>query len=109
MHIHRFFGEIYNMLILIMYDVGNVKTKEGQSRLRKMEKMCIAVGHRIQNSVYECHLTTEELMKIKKALLEVIDIDADTLRFYNLGNKWQQKVEHYGVIESYDPHEVLSI
>ncbi|OSY06816.1 hypothetical protein BTJ48_03335 [Bacillus mycoides] len=35
-------------------------------------------------------------------LLKIIDEDEDSLRFYQLGNNYKNKVEHIGVKESID-------
>lgn len=43
------------MLVLVTYDV-NTETKEGRRRLRKVAKMCVNFGQRVQNSVFECIL-----------------------------------------------------
>jgi len=34
--------------------------------------------------------------------LELIDPDQDSLRFYQLGNSYKNKVEHYGIKQSID-------
>lgn len=41
--------------------------------------------------------------------MSIIDEKEDSLRFYNLGNKYQHKVEHFGVKESYDAEGTLMI
>jgi CRISPR-associated protein Cas2 len=30
-------------------------------------------------------------------LLDIYNKDSDSLRFYQLGSKWQHRVEHYGI------------
>ena len=34
---------------------------------------------------------------LKQSLVDIIDENVDSLRFYYLGNKYQTKVEHVGV------------
>lgn len=34
---------------------------------------------------------------LKQSLIDIIDENVDSLRFYYLGNKYQTKVEHVGV------------
>ena len=34
--------------------------------------------------------------------MEIIDEEQDSIRFYDLGNNYQNRVEHYGIKESYD-------
>ncbi len=89
------------MLVLITYDV-NTTTESGKRRLRKVAKKCLDHGQRVQNSVFECVLDAAQFKKLKLELEALIDIKSDSLRFYNLGNRYKTKVEHIGVKESYD-------
>ncbi len=90
------------MIILITYDV-NTTTAAGRKRLTKIAKECVNYGQRVQNSVFECDLDAAMLVKVRKLLLEIINEDEDSLRIYNLGNKYAGKIEHYGIKETYDP------
>lgn len=83
------------MLVLVTYDV-NTETKSGQRRLRKVAKKCEAYGIRVQNSVFECFVDNAQYFQLKKELEEIIDKETDSLRFYQLGNKYKTKVEHIG-------------
>jgi CRISPR-associated protein Cas2 len=89
------------MLVLITYDV-NTETAEGQTRLRKISKICVNYGHRVQNSVFECELDAAQLVNAKSKLLKIMDKDTDSLRFYLIGNNYKGKVEHYGIKPSFD-------
>ena len=42
-------------------------------------------------------------MEIKSKLLDIIDPDSDSIRFYFLGKNWQNRVETIGRDTSYDP------
>ena len=84
------------MLVLITYDV-NTETAAGKSRLRKVAKQCVNYGRRVQNSVFECIVDQAQSVMLKAVLLELIDRDTDSLRFYYLGNNYKTKVEHFGV------------
>ena len=46
---------------------------------------------------------------VKAKLLEIIDMDKDSLRFYYLGNVYKNKVEHYGTKQSIDLEGTLII
>ena len=94
------------MLVLVTYDVSTT-TAAGQKRLRQVAKCCIKYGQRVQNSVFECVLDEGQYLKLKHQLLKIIDENQDSLRFYNLGNKYQTKVEHYGAKPSYEAEGVL--
>ena len=92
--------------MLVTYDVSTT-TAAGQKRLRQVAKCCMKYGQRVQNSVFECVLDEGQYVKLQHQLLKIIDADQDSLRFYNLGNKYQTKVEHYGAKPSYEAEGVL--
>lgn len=96
------------MYILITYDI-NVTSVKGQSRLRKVAKICVNYGQRVQNSVFECKLTEAELLKVKKQLLDVINVEMDSLRFYRLGDNYDRKVQHIGAKETYKVEDAMII
>ena len=94
------------MLVLITYDV-NTETAAGRKRLRKVAKQCVNYGQRVQNSVFECQLDSTQYRQVKAILETIIDKDADSLRFYNLGDKYKSKVEHMGINPGFDVTESL--
>ena len=96
------------MLVLITYDVST-QDKAGKTRLRKVAKECVNYGQRVQNSVFECVLDASQALMLKDKLLSLIDESSDSLRFYYLGNKYQAKVEHFGVKAGYEAEGVLMI
>lgn len=96
------------MMVLITYDVST-KTAGGQKRLRKVAKLCENYGQRVQNSVFECVIDPRQFAELQHKLEKVIDLDSDSLRFYQLGSKWHGKVEHVGAKQTYDPEGFLMI
>lgn len=90
-----------NVLVLITYDVST-ETAAGKKRLRQVAKQCVNYGQRVQHSVFECVLDAAKFREVQNKLEEIIDKDTDSLRFYNLGNNYKNKVEHIGAKESYD-------
>ena len=96
------------MYILITYDV-NTETNAGKTRLRKVAKLCVSYGQRVQNSVFECSLDPSQLITIKNKLEKIIDCDNDSIRFYNLGNNYSSKISSLGRNTTYDPKDVLII
>lgn len=96
------------ILILITYDVST-QDAAGRKRLRKVAKECVNYGQRVQNSVFECVLDSSQLLIVKDKLQSMIDPKTDSLRFYNLGNKYQTKVEHFGAKASYEAEGTLII
>ncbi len=94
------------MLVLITYDVSTVE-RSGRKRLAKVAKICCNYGQRVQNSVFECNLDSALLVNVKNKLLKVIDLEEDSIRFYNLGNNYNSRIEQYGKKISYDPEGTL--
>lgn len=96
------------MLIIVTYDV-NTEDAAGRARLRKVAKQCINYGQRVQNSVFECSVDATQYRLLKAVLCELIDPEKDSLRFYNLGNAYHNKVEHFGAKSSYDAGGILML
>jgi CRISPR-associated protein Cas2 len=89
------------MMVLITYDVST-ETEAGKRRLRKVSKKCQDYGQRVQNSVFECIIDPAQLKQLQDVLLKIIDPDVDSLRYYYLGDKWKNRVEHIGAKPSID-------
>ena len=96
------------MLVLITYDV-NTETVEGKRRLRQVAKLCVNYGQRVQNSVFECVIDSARCETLKQKLSKTIDPSVDSLRFYYLGNNYQNKVEHVGAKPSIDLEGILMV
>ena len=89
-------------MILVTYDV-NTELTEGKRRLRKVAKVCLDYGQRVQNSVFECSLTPADFIELKHKLVKIIDDETDSIRFYLLGKNWQNRIETIGQDTSYNP------
>ena len=96
------------MMVLITYDV-NTEDAAGRKRLRQIAKQCVNYGQRVQNSVFECVLDAAQCKTLQNKLVTLMDENKDSLRFYYLGNRYQTKIEHFGIKESYEPEGVLMI
>lgn len=96
------------MQLLITYDVAT-STEGGQRRLRRVAKVCLDYGQRVQNSVFECQIDPAQFVELKKRLFAIVDLEHDSLRFYNLGADWDRRVEHHGVKPSMDPNGPLIV
>lgn len=83
------------MLVLITYDVDTI-SETGQKRLRKVAKLCQNYGQRVQNSVFECRLSEAQFVVLKNKLENSMDHDLDNIRFYFLGNNWNNRIESLG-------------
>lgn len=84
------------MLVLLTYDVST-ETPAGRKRLNKVAKKCVAHGQRVQNSVFECILDWSQFVALQNELKKIINPAEDSLRFYNLGNAYSEKVVHIGI------------
>ena len=107
MRIRRFYGSDF-MLVLITYDV-NTEDAEGRKRLRKIARQCVNYGQRVQCSVFERLLGAAQCKMLQAKLCAIMDSEKDSLRFYYLGNKYENKVEHFGCKQSYLPESTLII
>jgi len=83
------------MLVLVTYDVS-VTSPEGRRRLRTIAKICLDYGMRVQNSVFECEVDPAQYAVLRDELMNAYDPEEDSLRFYLLGKKGRQRVEHFG-------------
>lgn len=83
------------MYVLVAYDVAT-SSPDGEKRLRRIAKICLDYGQRVQNSVFECRVDPAQWVLFKNKLLSEYDGHHDSLRFYFLGNNWDRRVEHHG-------------
>ncbi|MCF8074771.1 MAG: CRISPR-associated endonuclease Cas2 [Desulfotignum sp.] len=93
------------MLVLISYDVS-IENK-GQKRLRRVAKACQNYGQRVQYSVFECVVDPARWTVLRQRLIDEIDPEIDSLRFYFLGSNWKRRIEHVGAKKSIDFDEPL--
>ena len=89
------------MMVLISYDV-QTSTAEGRRRLRRVAKACQDYGQRVQFSVFECIVDPAQWAILKKTLIDEINEEFDSLRFYFLGANWKRRVEHIGAKAAVD-------
>src|SRR5687768_5373870 len=66
------------MLTLVAYDIT------GDKRLHQVAKICEEYGVRVQYSLFECHLNTDEFADFWLKLLMVIDEREDRLVAYKI-------------------------
>lgn len=88
------------MLVLVSYDVST--EKNGQKRLRRVAKVCKNYGQRVQYSVFECMVDPTQWTIMRQNLINEIEPELDSLRFYFLGSNWKRKVEHIGAKAALD-------
>lgn len=74
----------------------------GPRRLRRVAKVCKDYGQRVQFSIFECIVDPAQWVVLKNRLMEEVDLEKDSLRFYFLGANWRRRVEHVGVNKGFD-------
>ncbi len=89
------------MLVIATYDVST-ETREGRRRLRRVAKVCLRFGQRVQKSVFECQVNPMQYEELERNLLAEIDLEEDNLRFYRLTEPHEIRVKQYGVFRSMD-------
>ncbi len=89
------------MFVLVSYDVATGE-EGGQRRLRRVAKACLDYGQRVQYSVFECILDPAQWVVLRQRLINEIEQDKDSLRFYFLGANWRNRVEHIGAKPAID-------
>lgn len=94
------------MMVLITYDV-NTEDAAGRRRLRQIARQCVNYGQRVQNSVFECLLDPAQCRMLQAKLCDIMDKERDSLRFYYLGSRYREKIEHFGCKQTYSPEEPL--
>ena len=89
------------MLIIATYDVST-ENQEGRRRLRRVAKVCLRFGQRVQKSVFECQVNQMQYEKLERDLLAEVDLQEDNLRFYQLSEPQELRVKQYGVFRTLD-------
>lgn len=64
------------MLVLVVYDIPDNK------RRLKLSNFLEGHGRRVQNSVFECFLTLDEMKKLHHRILRMVNAQEDNIRFY---------------------------
>ena len=94
-------GKVAKMMILVSYDV-RTEAAAGRRRLRRVARVCLNYGQRVQKSVFECRVNQAQYEALERALLAEIDLNEDNLRFYRLTEPLAQHVKEFGVFRALD-------
>ena len=81
--------------LLICYDVST-ETPAGRRRLRRVAKVCVAHGQRVQNSVFEVSVSDAQLLELREKLLTEMDPTEDSIRLYRRRQPREKFVEAFG-------------
>ena len=95
-------------VVVVSYDVDTT-SKEGKARLRKVGRVCLDFGQRVQFSVFECVVSEEQWVRLRARLLALHDPKKDSLRFYHLGEEAERRIEHHGTKATDDPRNLLLV
>jgi CRISPR-associated protein Cas2 len=93
--------------IIVTNDVYNERVPVLQ--VVPVAKACKDYGQRVQYSVFECIVDPAQWAKFRDRLIDEIDPEKDSLRYYFLGSNWQRRIEHVGAKESLDQEGPLVI
>lgn len=96
------------MIILVSYDVST-ESSEGRRRLRRVAKVCLNYGQRVQYSVFECQVDNMKIAKLKSQLLDIINQEEDSLRIYRIIEPLEQNREEFGKRRAIDFEDTLII
>jgi len=94
--------------MLVSYDVST-ETSEGRRRLRRVAKVCLNFGQRVQKSVFECKVTQAQLEALKSQLLDEIDPEEDSLRFYRIVEPLSKNLMEFGRFKAVDFEDTLIV
>lgn len=89
------------MMVLVTYDVST-ETAAGARRLRRVARACLDYGQRVQYSVFEIELDPGRWVQLRERLIDIIEPEVDSLRFYFLGANWKRRIEHVGAKPALD-------
>ena len=96
------------MMVIICYDVSTLEPA-GRRRLRRVAKICKDYGQRAQLSVFECEVDPAQWTFLRQKLIDVVNLEEDSLKFYFLGSNWKRRVEQLGIKKSYDPDDPMIV
>ena len=88
-----------HMLHLVAYDVRNPR------RLRRVAKVCLDYGVRVEYSVFECDLDEENFARLWHGILNEIDEDEDSVLAYRICGACVQCIRSMGDVVR--PEKVL--
>ncbi|MFN3346423.1 MAG: CRISPR-associated endonuclease Cas2 [Candidatus Bipolaricaulaceae bacterium] len=76
--------------VVVAYDIADDRRRE------RVAKILEGYGERVQYSVFECRLDRVQYLKLRHALLEVIEAEEDMVSFYFLCQVDVGRIERIG-------------
>lgn len=89
------------MLVIITYDIST-ETTEGRRRLRRVAKICVKWGQRVQKSVFECQVNAVQYEELEQTLLDIMNQKEDSIRIYRLTEPARIHVREFGNVKAID-------
>jgi CRISPR-associated protein Cas2 len=78
------------MPLVLAYDIPDDKRRD------RLRKTLLRFGTPVQYSVFECDLTPRQVQRMRKAILDVIELPEDNVRYYQLCRGCVRSVEAFG-------------
>lgn len=91
----------------------NAETAKGRAEhervhtKRRTAKLCERYGVRVQNSVFEVLVDSAQLAALKHEMAKIINEKEDSVRFYRLGNTYQNRIDTMGRTSLIEAGEAL--
>lgn len=86
---------------LVCYDIASPR------RLRRVAKLMLSLGERVQKSVFECELSPQERESLERQARQILDPKQDSLRFYRLCPRCSRSRQLIGTGEVPQPRSTL--
>ena len=83
---------VRHMLYLVAYDICDPK------RLRRVANTCLDYGIRVEKSVFECDLKTEDFTSFWNELMAVVDSDQDAVVAYRICGTCSDEIQSIGAV-----------
>ena len=93
---------------LVTYDVETT-TAAGRRRLRRIARICLDYGQRVQLSVFECRLDDTLIETFMARVADAIDDQHDSIRVYRLPPDRARSVRMLGRDRWTDPDDPLIV
>jgi CRISPR-associated protein Cas2 len=78
------------MPLVLAYDISDDKRRD------RLRRTLLRFGTPVQYSVFECDLSPRQVQRMRKAILEVIQLPEDNVRYYQLCRGCVLNVEVFG-------------
>lgn len=78
------------LFYVVTYDICDDK------RRKKVADLLEGYGQRVQYSVFECYLNSQQYQELRKRLRKRVNLSEDSIRFYPLSRHTHRQVETWG-------------